>query len=177
VAVDLAGGTGDVARLLSSEDRQVIVCDPSWAMMSVGRSRPGSIRWVAGEAENLPFPDGSVDLLVISFGLRNATSLEDTLVEIRRVLKPGGIFVCLEFSHPQAWLAPFYDRYSRWIIPRLGALVASQPEAYEYLVESIRRFPGQRELAGAMVAAGFEAVRWENLSFGIACLHFGQRPR
>lgn len=177
LVVDLAGGTGDVAHLLTSEKRQVIVCDPSWAMMSIGRKRSGPIHWIAGEAENLPFPDGSVDVLVISFGLRNATSLGQTLEEILRVLKPDGTFVCLEFSRPQAWLAPFYDRYSRWVIPRLGALVASQPEAYEYLVESIRRFPGQRELAHSMTRAGFESVRWENLSFGIACLHFGQRPR
>jgi demethylmenaquinone methyltransferase/2-methoxy-6-polyprenyl-1,4-benzoquinol methylase len=91
------------------------------------------------------------------------------------VLRPGGQYVCLEFSRPQPWLAPMYDLYSRWVIPRLGAAVAGQPEAYQYLIESIRRFPDQRELAALMREAGFTGVRWENLSFGIACLHHGSR--
>jgi demethylmenaquinone methyltransferase/2-methoxy-6-polyprenyl-1,4-benzoquinol methylase len=175
VTVDLAGGTGDVARLLAAPDRQVVVCDPSLAMMSEGRRRPGEIAWLAGEAEKLPFADASVDLLTIAFGLRNATSLANALAEIRRVLKPGGRFACLEFSRPHFWLAPFYDLYSFLVIPRLGAAVARQPAAYQYLVESIRRFPDQRGFAGMMSEAGFTDVRWENVSFGIACLHFGSR--
>ncbi|HNG82823.1 MAG TPA: class I SAM-dependent methyltransferase [Burkholderiaceae bacterium] len=176
--VDLAGGTGDVARLLLGPGRQVTVCDPSPAMMAAGRARPGgeAIHWVEGEAERLPFADASVDLLTLSFGLRNATALRPALAEVRRVLKPGGRFVCLEFSRPQRWLAPFYDLYSRWVIPALGAAVAGEPEAYRYLIESIRRFPDQAELAGLMRDAGFVDVRWENLSFGIAALHFGSRP-
>lgn len=175
--VDLAGGTGDVARLLRGPGRRVTVCDPSRAMMAVGRARADSadLHWIEGEAERLPFADASVDLLTLSFGLRNATRIGAALAEVRRVLKPGGLYVCLEFSRPQPWLAPFYDLYSRWVIPRLGAAVAGQPEAYQYLIESIRRFPDQRELAERMREAGFTDVRWENLSFGIACLHYGCR--
>ena len=177
--VDLAGGTGDIARLLArAPGRRVTVIDPSQAMMAVGRARAGMARveWHVGEAEQLPLPDASVDLVVVSFGLRNATRLTAALIEIHRVLKPGGRFVCLEFSRPAAWLAPFYDLYSFLVIPRLGALVAREPEAYQYLVESIRRFPDQAEFALLMQEAGFDDVRWENLSFGIACLHFGGKP-
>jgi demethylmenaquinone methyltransferase/2-methoxy-6-polyprenyl-1,4-benzoquinol methylase len=175
--VDLAGGTGDIARLLVADGRRVTVCDPSRAMMNEGRRRGGAIAWLAGEAEALPLADASVDLLTVSFGLRNATKLEAALAEIRRVLKPGGRFVCLEFSRPYRWFAPFYDLYSYLVIPRLGAAVARNPEAYQYLVDSIRRFPDQRGFAALMEKAGFARVRWENLSFGIACLHFGEAPR
>ncbi|WIM04668.1 MAG: class I SAM-dependent methyltransferase [Candidatus Nitricoxidivorans perseverans] len=175
LAVDLAGGTGDVARLLAGGGRRVIVCDPSLSMMEEGKKRGGPVEWLAGEAEKLPFADASVDLLTIAFGLRNATSLTAALAEIRRVLKPGGRFVCLEFSRPLFWLAPFYDLYSFLVIPRLGAAVAREPAAYQYLVESIRRFPDQRGFAGMVREAGFDDVRWENVSFGIACLHSGTR--
>lgn len=200
LAVDLAGGTGDVARLLVDGCRRVVVCDPSLPMMAAGRTKttagqsvaqpnavspaptPGgdqgrpALYWLAGEAEKLPLADASVDLLTVAFGLRNATSLPRALVEIRRVLKPGGRFVCLEFSRPAAWLAPLYDLYSFLVIPRLGAWVAQAPQAYQYLVESIRRFPDQQEFAALMRQKGFGAVHWENLSFGIACLHFGLKP-
>jgi demethylmenaquinone methyltransferase/2-methoxy-6-polyprenyl-1,4-benzoquinol methylase len=176
--IDLAGGTGDVARLLRCNGRDVIVCDPSLAMMQVGRVRPGNetLHWLAGEAESLPLPDASVDLLTVSFGLRNATQLGTALSEVMRVLRPGGRFVCLEFSRPAVWLAPFYDLYSFFVIPRLGAAVAGEPAAYQYLIESIRRFPDQQGFAALMKQAGFSDIRWENLSFGIACLHFGSRP-
>ena len=176
--VDLAGGTGDVARLLLGPGRDVTVCDPSLAMMQVGQQRKGGtqLEWLAGEAENLPLADASVDLLTVSFGLRNATHLEKALSEALRVLKPGGSFVCLEFSQPAFWLAPFYNLYSFLVIPRLGAAVAGEPMAYQYLVESIRRFPTQQGFADLMRVAGFADIHWENLSFGIACLHFGVRP-
>lgn len=176
IAVDLAGGTGDVARLLADGRRRVVLCDPSLPMMMAGRTRgDDGLVWLAGEAEKLPFGAASVDLLTVAFGLRNATSLQLALAEILRVLKPGGRFVCLEFSRPAAWLAPLYDFYSFQIIPRLGAWVAHEPLAYQYLVESIRRFPDQREFAVLLQQAGFAAVHWENLSFGVACLHFGTR--
>lgn len=178
--VDLAGGTGDVARLLLRADRHVVVCDPGIEMMKAGQKVGAgdmAIYWLAGEAEALPFATHSIDLLTISFGIRNVTQLAVALAEIHRVLKPGGRFVCLEFSRPQWWLKPFYDLYSWLVIPRLGAAVARQPIAYQYLVESIRRFPDQREFAALIGAAGFAAIRWENLSFGIACLHFGEKPR
>lgn len=181
--VDLAGGTGDVARLLAHPGREVTVVDPSLGMMRAGRKVGAGgtvngepIRWLAGEAEALPLATGSVDLLTISFGIRNVTRLSAALAEIHRVLKPGGRFVCLEFSRPYWWFAPFYDLYSWLVIPRLGAAVARQPIAYQYLVESIRRFPDQREFAVQIAAAGFVGTRWENLSFGIACLHFGEKP-
>lgn len=180
--VDLAGGTGDVARLLLREDRHVVVCDPGIEMMRAGREKVGAggtaqpHAWIAGEAESLPFADRSIDLLTIAFGIRNVTQLAGALAEIHRVLKPGGRFVCLEFSRPAWWLAPFYDLYSWLVIPRLGAAVARQPIAYQYLVESIRRFPGQHDFANLIAANGFTSVRWENLSFGIACLHFGTKP-
>jgi demethylmenaquinone methyltransferase/2-methoxy-6-polyprenyl-1,4-benzoquinol methylase len=168
VTVDLAGGTGDVARLLVDGHRRVVVCDPSLPMMTAGRNR--------GSAGMTWFADASVDLLTVAFGLRNATRLQLALAEIRRVLKPGGRFVCLEFSRPAKWLAPFYDLYSFLVIPRLGALVAREPQAYQYLVESIRRFPDQQNFAALMAQAGFGEVHWENVSFGISCLHFGIRP-
>lgn len=182
--VDLAGGTGDVARLLLRADRHVVVCDPGIGMMQAGRKKVGAggtagqqpDGWIGGEAESLPFKDASIDLLTVSFGIRNVTQLGGALAEIHRVLKPGGRFVCLEFSRPHWWLAPFYDLYSWLVIPRLGAAVARQPIAYQYLIESIRRFPAQREFAGLITASGFTGVRWENLSFGIACLHFGTKP-
>jgi demethylmenaquinone methyltransferase/2-methoxy-6-polyprenyl-1,4-benzoquinol methylase len=167
-----------VARLLLAPGRNVTVCDPSLAMMQAGQRRPGSgqLQWLEGEAEQLPLADASVDLLSVSFGLRNTTHLAMALTEIRRVLKPGGRFVCLEFSRPARWLAPFYDLYSRWVIPRLGAAVAGEPQAYQYLIESIRLFPDQRGFAQLMRDADLAEVTWENLSFGIACLHFGVRP-
>lgn len=175
--VDLAGGTGDMARLLAGPGRMVVVCDPSTEMMAVGRGRcPETVRFTEGSAEAMPFPDSSVDALTIAFGLRNVTSLPAALKEILRVLKPGGRFVCLEFSRPWTLIRPFYDAYSFAVIPRLGAWVAREPAAYEYLVESIRRFPDQKSLAAEMSAAGFGAVSWRNVSFGIACLHQGRKP-
>ncbi len=172
--VDLAGGTGDIARLLAGQGAEVVVCDPSPAMMEVGRRRcPASVRFVEGTAEAMPFADASVDVLTIAFGLRNVTSLGAALAEIRRVLRPGGRFFCLEFSRPWAPIRPFYDAWSFLVIPRLGAAVAGEPAAYEYLVESIRRFPDQKSLAAAMRDAGFDAVGWRDYSFGIACLHHG----
>jgi demethylmenaquinone methyltransferase/2-methoxy-6-polyprenyl-1,4-benzoquinol methylase len=178
VLVDLAGGTGDVAFRLAGPGRRVVVCDPSLEMMGHGRRRAGAhgaIEWVAGEAEALPFADASVDLLTVAFGLRNTTRLAAALAEMRRVLKPGGRMVCLEFSRPQFWLAPFYDLYSWLVIPRLGAAVAREPLAYRYLIESIRRFPDQRGFAALLQQCGFADVHWENLSFGIAALHHGRR--
>jgi demethylmenaquinone methyltransferase/2-methoxy-6-polyprenyl-1,4-benzoquinol methylase len=175
--VDLAGGTGDVARLLAGPGRRVVVVDPSREMMSVGRARSAGlpVEFVEGTAEAIPYADASVDTVTVSFGLRNTTSLEASLREIRRVLKPGGRLLCLEFSRPWAPLRPFYDAYSWAVIPRLGAWVARQPSAYAYLVESIRRFPDQHAMARLMESAGFADVGWSNLSLGIACLHVGAR--
>jgi len=175
--LDLAGGTGDVAARLAGPGRRVIVCDPSAEMMEAGQRRhPGAgIEWLAGEAEAIPLPDASVDILTIAFGIRNVTRLETALAEMHRVLKPGGRVYCLEFSTPHRLIRPAYDVFSFQVIPRLGALVAQAPEAYTYLVESIRRFPDQEAFAALFAAAGFAEVRYRNLSFGIACLHMATK--
>ncbi len=172
--VDLAGGTGDIAVALASSNRTVIVCDPSSEMMNAGRKRGGAhLRWIAGEAEALPFASGSLDCVTISFGIRNVTSLDCALSEIARVLKPGGRLLCLEFSTPRPWLKPFYDFYSFLVIPRLGAAIAGTREAYLYLVESIRRFPNQEEFKAALEKAGFVNVTYRDFTFGIVSLHAG----
>jgi len=175
--VDLAGGTGDVAALMAGPDRRVTVVDPSAPMMAVGRARNHAhVDWLLGSAEALPLEDASVDTLTIAFGIRNATRIDLALTEILRVLKPGGRFLCLEFSTPVFWLRPFYQFFSFSVIPRLGAWIARSPEAYTYLVESIRRFPNQPAFQRLIEEAGFTDVRWRNLSLGIACIHTGTRP-
>jgi demethylmenaquinone methyltransferase/2-methoxy-6-polyprenyl-1,4-benzoquinol methylase len=177
--VDLAGGTGDVAALLARRGgRRIIVLDPSLPMMRAGRDRDdvAGVEWIAGEAEHLPFADASVDVLTVSFGLRNATRLDAAIAEVARVLRPGGTFACLEFSRPQKWFQLLYDPYSLHVIPRLGAWVAKNPAAYEYLVESIRNFPDQRRFAEMLEAGGLGEVSWRNLSLGIACIHQACRP-
>ena len=174
--VDLAGGTGDVAARLAAADRLVAVCDPSVAMMQAGQSRGHRhVQWLAGTGENMPLASASVDTVTIAFGIRNVTRIEDALTEALRVLKPGGRFLCLEFSTPWAPVRPFYNFFSFAVIPRLGALVAQAPEAYTYLVESIRRFPDQRSFKALMEQAGFADVTYRNLSFGIACIHVGRK--
>jgi demethylmenaquinone methyltransferase/2-methoxy-6-polyprenyl-1,4-benzoquinol methylase len=177
VVVDLAGGTGEVAARMSAPDRLVVVCDPSLAMMAAGRRRTdtGGVTWLAGEGEGIPFADRSVDTLTISFGIRNVTHLDGALREIHRVLKPGGRLLCLEFSRPHWLIRPFYDAFSFLVIPRLGAWVARAPQAYTYLIESIRRFPDQDSFADLIRQAGFGEVRYRNLGFGIACLHIGTK--
>jgi demethylmenaquinone methyltransferase/2-methoxy-6-polyprenyl-1,4-benzoquinol methylase len=183
--LDVAGGTGDVAlRILdrAGPDVQVIVCDVNERMLRRGRDRAidrGRVRgieWVVGDAEALPVASRTVDACTIAFGLRNVTRTANALAEARRVLRPGGRFLCLEFSRVDApALRQFYDLYSFAVLPTLGQLVAGDRDAYRYLVESIRRFPAQEELAGMMREAGFEQVRWRNLSGGIAALHSGWR--
>ena len=175
--VDVAGGTGDVAALMAGPDRQVTVVDPSVAMMEAGRSRQlPHIEWQIGTAEQLPMADASVDTVTIAFGIRNATHVDVALAQAWRVLKPGGRFLCLEFSTPVFWLRPLYNAFSFVVIPRLGAWIARSPEAYTYLVESIRRFPNQRSFAQLIEAAGFADVQYRNLSLGIACIHQGTKP-
>lgn len=178
VAVDLAGGTGDIALALAGGGARVLVVDPSPDMMLAGRNRSGAaqVRWIAAEAERLPFADASIDLLTISFGIRNATRVEHALSEIARVLKPGGRFCCLEFSTPRAWLRPFYGLWSRTAIPVLGAIVSGRRDAYRYLVESIRRFPDQAEFATMIASSGLVEVRWRDYSFGIAAVHSARKP-
>ena len=172
VFVDLAGGTGDIAGSLINGKRQLMILDPSQEMMRVARQRLGKqSHYISAKAEELPLPDNSVDVLTISFGIRNTTDITLSLQEISRVLKPGGRFYFLEFSRPQAWLRPFYDSSSRLVIPRLGAWVSGNPDAYHYLIESIREFPAQQEMADLIGQAGLKRVSYNNLSFGIACIH------
>ena len=167
----------NVAARLAAANRVVAVCDPSVPMMQAGRARGHRhVQWLAGTGENMPLPVGSVDTITIAFGIRNVTRIEDALAEALRVLKPGGRFLCLEFSTPWAPVRPFYNFFSFAVIPRLGAMVAQAPEAYTYLVESIRRFPDQRSFQALMQQAGFGDVSYRNLSLGIACIHVGTKP-
>jgi demethylmenaquinone methyltransferase / 2-methoxy-6-polyprenyl-1,4-benzoquinol methylase len=183
--IDVAGGTGDIAeRFLARAGSGAVamVCDLTPAMLSAGRDRAidrgrlDGLLWVCGDAESLPVADATIDAYTIAFGLRNLTHIERALREARRVLKPGGRFLCLEFSRvEQTLLRRAYDLYSFAVLPRLGGVVTGDREAYRYLVESIRRFPAQRELAEMMAAAGLEQVSFRNLSGGIAALHSAWR--
>jgi demethylmenaquinone methyltransferase/2-methoxy-6-polyprenyl-1,4-benzoquinol methylase len=181
--LDLGGGTGDIAfRFRAKGGGRVVVCDINREMLSVGRNRAtdrgwlDGLDWVCGDAESLPIPDRTVDAVTIAFCLRNVTHIDLALAEARRVLKPGGQFLCLEFSHVALpGLDKLYDGYSFRVLPALGQWVAGNREAYQYLVESIRRFPNQEALAAKMKQAGFALVRWQNLSGGIAALHSGWR--
>ena len=178
VFVDLAGGTGDIAKALIDGHRKISIIDPSDEMMRIAQNRLGdSCSYINAAAEDIPLEDESVDVLTISFGIRNATDINKSLQEITRVLKPGGQFYCLEFSTPYAWLRPFYDLWSRTVIPRLGALVAGHPDAYTYLIESIRKFPAQDEMKHMIHAAGLVNVTYRNMSFGIACIHHGEKAQ
>jgi demethylmenaquinone methyltransferase/2-methoxy-6-polyprenyl-1,4-benzoquinol methylase len=146
--MDLAGGTGDIAAALIDNHREILLVDPSEKMIQVAEKRLGSAcQYIIAAAENLPFEDKSVDVLTISFGIRNVTNIEQSLREITRVLKPGGLFYCLEFSTPQTWLRLLYNTWSRIVSPNLDAAVADHSDAYSYLIESIRVFPPQEEMA------------------------------
>lgn len=186
--VDVAGGTGDIAfRILRRVERagdaaSVSVCDLTPAMLETGRARAidrGLLRgidWIAGDAESLPFADRSFDAYTIAFGLRNVTHIDKALAEARRVLKPGGRFFCLEFSHVENEpLSRLYDLYSFQLLPRLGQWVAGDRDSYQYLVESIRRFPKQGELAARIEAGGLARARVRNLTGGIAAIHSAWR--
>ncbi|NWH09101.1 MAG: bifunctional demethylmenaquinone methyltransferase/2-methoxy-6-polyprenyl-1,4-benzoquinol methylase UbiE [Alphaproteobacteria bacterium] len=181
--LDVAGGTGDIGfRILERIEGRgvpsIIVCDINADMLAVGRERAqtrkggGDLEWVAGDAERLPLPDASVDVYTIAFGIRNVTHIDRALREAARVLKPGGRFMCLEFSRVDVpWLDQLYERWSFDVIPEIGARITDDREAYVYLVESIRRFPDQRRFAGMIANAGLSQVKVRNLSGGIAAIH------
>lgn len=181
--LDVAGGTGDIAfRFLERGGGQVTVCDINADMIAAGQARASDrllgdkVRWALGDAENLPFPARSMDRYTIAFGLRNVTDIDRALAEAYRVLKLGGRFLCLEFSQVEnPVLAQLYDRFSFNVLPAIGARVAGDRDAYQYLVESIRRFPPQEALAARLRAEGFERVQVRNLSGGIAALHSAWR--
>ena len=180
--LDVAGGTGDIAMRIDRRLRgkggaaAITICDASEPMLVQGLGRAGAERleWVCGDAERLPFASASHDAYTIAFGIRNMTDLNLVLKEAYRVLKPGGRFLCLEFSKVRApGLDALYDLYSFAVLPRLGEAVAGDGAAYRYLAESIRRFPGQEKFVAAIAGAGFSQVKYRNLSGGIAAIHSG----
>lgn len=180
--LDVAGGTGDIAFRFLKRARaaEVVVLDMTEAMLVEGRKRAEAeamadrLDWVTGDAMALPFEDASFDVYSISFGIRNVTRISDALAEAFRVLRPGGRLMVLEFSQmPNAGLQKLYDLYSFNLIPRIGQMIANDRDSYQYLVDSIRKFPDQETFAQMIGDAGFGRVKYRNLSMGIAALHSG----
>ncbi len=180
--LDVAGGTGDIAfRFLKrAPQASAVVLDMTESMLIEGRKRAEAeqladrLDWVVGDAMALPFEANSFDVYTISFGIRNVTRIDDALAEAYRVLRPGGRLMVLEFSQlPNPAMQKAYDLYSFNVIPRMGQLIAGDRDSYQYLVESIRKFPDQESFAAMIREAGFENVKYRNLSLGIAALHSG----
>jgi demethylmenaquinone methyltransferase/2-methoxy-6-polyprenyl-1,4-benzoquinol methylase len=184
-ALDVAGGTGDLAAGMArqvGEHGLVVLSDINAAMLEVGRDRlldrglMRNVRFSLANAEVLPFADESFDCVTIGFGLRNVTDKPAALASMRRVLRPGGRLLVLEFSKPVLpGLKPVYDAYSFTVLPWLGRRIAGDADSYQYLAESIRRFPDQETLRDMMLEAGLEDCRYHNLSGGIVALHKGFR--
>ena len=186
--IDCAGGTGDMARRFAKmarraqlrrggEDAKIFVIDYNAEMIAAGREKGSEpeMAWAVGDAQRLPLPDASAEAYVIAFGIRNVTDIPAALREARRVLKPGGRFLCLEFSRPiTEALQKAYAAYSFKVIPEIGARVAGDRDAYQYLVESIHRFPDQRRFATMVGEAGFGRVDYTNFTGGVAALHTGR---
>jgi len=183
--LDLAAGTGTSTLTFTATGADAVACDFSLGMLQAGQSKigagpPGSGRgrlgWVAGDALRLPFRDGAFDAVTISFGLRNVADTGAALAELRRVTRPGGRLVVCEFS--TITIAPadmLYRRYLLHVLPAIARRTARNPEAYEYLAESIVDWPAQRELAGLIKAAGWSAVKWRDLSLGAVAVHVARR--
>lgn len=182
--LDVAGGTGDIAfRVLErlGSSGHVTVCDINASMLEVGRKRSSEygekqtqMTWTVGDAQNLDFEDNSFDVYTIAFGIRNVVDVPKALKEAYRVLKPGGRFLCLEFSHVDNPVAEqMYAFYSFQVIPPMGKVLAGDWDSYQYLVESIRRFPPQTDFADMIRDAGFSCVTFENLTLGVAAIHSG----
>ncbi|CUH84345.1 bifunctional demethylmenaquinone methyltransferase/2-methoxy-6-polyprenyl-1,4-benzoquinol methylase UbiE [Thalassovita mediterranea] len=180
--LDVAGGTGDISfrYLKRAGYGHATVCDLTEPMLVEGRKRAeadqmaDSLDWVTGDAMALPFPDNTFDTYTISFGIRNVTRPQEALNEAYRVLKPGGRLMVLEFSQiPNDMMQKVYDLYSFNIIPKMGQVIAGDSDSYQYLVESIRKFPDQDTFLGMVKQAGFENAKYRNLTMGIACLHSG----
>ncbi|MDZ4867938.1 MAG: bifunctional demethylmenaquinone methyltransferase/2-methoxy-6-polyprenyl-1,4-benzoquinol methylase UbiE [Alphaproteobacteria bacterium] len=184
--LDVAGGTGDISfRFLDrlgtkAGDARATVCDINHEMLSVGRERAREqgyaerVAFACGDAERLPYADETFDAYTIAFGIRNVTHIDKALSEAYRVLKPGGRFLCLEFSKvDNALLSTLYDAWSFNVIPAIGQVVTNDRASYQYLVESIRRFPPQKKFADMIEAARFTQVKWRDLSAGIAAMHSG----
>ena len=182
--LDLAGGTGDLTRLMApivGERGHITLADINAAMLNNGRSRlldkgiSGNVDFAQVDAEQLPFPDNSFDLVTMAFGLRNVTNKQRALDSLYRVIRPGGRLLVLEFSRPTALLKPAYDFYSFAILPKLGQFIARDESSYRYLAESIRMHPDQQTLQSMMEQAGFERCDYHNLSGGIVAIHRGYK--
>ena len=184
--IDVGGGTGDIAFRIQDKvakrggNIHVTVTDINHEMLKVGRDRSvndqrlSGLSWLCGNAEKLPVPDNSMDAYTIAFCIRNVTDIPAALRDAKRILKPGGRFMCLEFSQVvMPVLDKFYDLYSFKLLPEIGAVVAKDRDSYQYLAESIRKFPPQEEFAQMIRDAGFEHVKYRNLTGGIAAIHTG----
>ena len=181
--VDIAGGTGDLTAKFSrlvGPDGTVVLADINASMLNVGRDKLtdcgliGNIHYLQADAQYLPLPDESVDLITIAFGLRNVTDKSLALASMQRVLKPGGKLLVLEFSKPtNPLLAKVYDGYSFSVLPKLGQLFAGDADSYQYLAESIRMHPDQETLKAMMNEVGFERCDYQNMTGGIVALHSG----
>lgn len=180
--LDVAGGTGDIAfrflERLGAKTGSAVVCDINPEMLAVGRERAQErklaerVTFSCGDAEKLPMPDASFDAYTIAFGIRNVTHIDKALAEAHRVLKPGGHFLCLEFSKVNdTLLSNLYDLWSFNVIPVIGQAVTNDRASYQYLVESIRRFPPQKDFADLITAAGFKQTKWRDMTGGIVAMH------
>jgi len=186
--IDLAGGTGDIAFRIAKKAQeknvkcQIDVVDINQEMLDVGQGRAidqnlfSNLKFTCCDGEKLCFENEAFDFFTIAFGIRNFTNIDRALLEAYRVLKPGGKFICLEFSKVNDYfLQKIYDAYSFKVIPKLGEITANDRESYQYLVESIRKFPPQDEFKKMIENAGFKQVSYQNLSFGAASIHVGMR--
>jgi demethylmenaquinone methyltransferase/2-methoxy-6-polyprenyl-1,4-benzoquinol methylase len=178
LVLDLAAGTGTSSRSFTAGGARCVACDFSLGMLRVGARRPAAaLRFVAGDALALPFADGAFDAVTISFGLRNVADAGQALSELRRVTRAGGKLVVCEFSHlPVPQLNALYEQYLTRVLPLIARRLSGSAEAYDYLSESIRDWPGQKALAAQIAGAGWSAVRWQNLSLGVVAVHQARRP-
>ena len=186
--LDLAAGTGTSSVTFAASGANCVACDFSFGMLQAGQARltardplrdktRGRVAFAAGDALRLPFRDGAFDAVTISFGLRNVHGARDALAEMRRVTRPGGRLVVCEFSRITVEpLDMLYRRYLTGVLPAIARRAARNPEAYEYLSESITDWPSQRELADVIRAAGWSAVKWRDLSLGVVSIHVGRNP-
>jgi len=179
LVLDVAAGTGTSARAFTASGARCVASDFSQGMLRAGASRPSElVRFVAGDALDLPFASAAFDVVTISFGLRNVANPDAALVEMLRVTKPGGRLVICEFSHlPVRAVDLVYQRYLAAALPVVAGRLSANASAYAYLAESIRDWPAQEELAARIRTAGWSAVRWRNLTFGVVAVHVGRRPR
>ena len=177
--VDVASGTGDIAKLCSHNTKnscEITCVEPNEKMLSEGRKKLkhlNNLKWISSSAENLPFKDGTFDIYIIGFGIRNVSDLDKSLYEAYRVLKNGGRFFCLEFSKVEnEILRSIYKKYSE-LIPTIGRFIAGSEMPYDYLVQSIEKFYNQEEFAEKLIDGGFSSVEYRNLTNGIAAIHSG----